>query len=268
MMRFRFDPATLYAIFFVVFLYFPVLLIPLFSFNDSTVATFPMKGFTLNGYRRMVADASLINAVKNSLIVGIGVSVVSTILGLLAAMGATRYALPGKGPVMGTVMLPLVVPSLILAIALLVILRQVFDVPLSLLTVSAGHVLVCVPFSMLVLMSRLEGFDKGLEEASGDLGENAWMTFWRVTFPIALPGIVASLLMCFTISFDEFVMAFFLSGTDQTLPVFLYSQLRFPQRLPPTLALGTSILAVSIVIVLVSEWLRRFGVQSNKPGAF
>ena len=94
------------------------------------------------------------------------------------------------------------------------------------------------------------------------------MTFWRVTFPLALPGIVASLLMCFTVSFDEFVMAFFLSGTDQTLPIFLWSQLRFPNRLPPTLALGSSILAVSIVIVLFSEWLRRRGVQSGKPEVF
>jgi spermidine/putrescine transport system permease protein len=267
-MRTRFDPMTAYGVFFVVFLYAPVLLIPLFSFNDSTVATFPMKGFTLNGYRLMAADASLMNALKNSVIVGMGVAVVSTIFGMLAAMGATRYALPAKGPVMGTIMLPLVVPSLIISIALLVILRKVFDVPLSLWTVAAGHVLVCVPFSMLVLIARLEGFDKGLEEASNDLGESAWMTFWRVTFPVALPGIVASLLMCFTISFDEFVMAFFLSGTDQTLPVFLYSQLRFPNRLPPTLALGSSILAASIIIVIVSEWLRRRGVQTNKPGAF
>lgn len=267
-MRPKIDAMTLYGLFFLFFLYAPVLLIPLFSFNDSTVATFPMKGFTLNGYRTMIADASLMNALKNSLVVGIGVSVVSTAFGLLAAMGATRYKLPGKGPVMGTIMLPLVVPSLILAIALLVIMRQVFDIPLTLWTVASGHILVCVPFSMLVLTSRLEGFDKGLEEASNDLGENAWMTFWRITFPIALPGIVASLLMCFTISFDEFVMAFFLSGTDQTLPIFLYSQLRFPQRLPPTLALGSSILAVSVVIVILSEWLRRRGVQTSKPGAF
>jgi spermidine/putrescine transport system permease protein len=267
-MRMKLDPMTVYGFAFLVFLYAPVLLIPLFSFNDSTVATFPMKGFTLNGYRWMAADASLMNALKNSIIVGIGVSVVSTAFGMLAAMGATRYAMPGKGPVMGTIMLPLVVPSLIISIALLVILRKVFDVPLTLWTVAAGHVLVCVPFSMLVLIARLEGFDKGLEEASNDLGESAWMTFWRVTFPIALPGIVASLLMCFTVSFDEFVMAFFLSGTDQTLPVFLYSQLRFPNKLPPTLSLGSSILAASIVIVIVSEWLRRRGVQTSKPGAF
>lgn len=267
-MRMKLDAMTVYGVAFLVFLYAPVLLIPLFSFNDSTVATFPMKGFTFNGYRAMAADISLMNALKNSIVVGLGVSIVSTAFGMLAAMAATRYTLPAKGPVMGTIMLPLVVPSLIISIALLVILRKVFDIPLTLWTVAAGHVLVCVPFSMLTLIARLEGFDKGLEEASNDLGESAWMTFWRVTFPIALPGIVASLLMCFTISFDEFVMAFFLSGTDQTLPVFLYSQLRFPNKLPPTLSLGSTILAASIVIVIFSEWLRRRGVQSNASGAF
>lgn len=264
----RFDLMTLYAVGFIVFLYLPVLLLPLFSFNDSTVATFPLKGFTFKAYQLMVADVSLTHSIKNSIMVGVGVSIVSTVFGMLAAMAATRYALPGKGPVIGTIMLPLVVPSLILGIALLVILRKVFDVPLSLWTVAAGHVLLCVPYSMLVLMSRLEGFDKALEEASSDLGETAWMTFWRVTFPIALPGIVSSLLMCFTVSFDEFVMAFFLSGTEQTLPIFLWSQLRFPNRLPPTLALGSSILAVSAVIVLFSEWLRRRGVQSGKAEVF
>ena len=136
-------------------------------------------------------------------------------------------------------MLPLVVPSIILAIALLIVLRKVFDIPLSLWTVGAGHVLICVPFSMLVLMSRLEGFDKSLEEASDDLGENGWMTFWRVTFPLALPGIVSSLLLSFTVSFDEFVIAFFLSGTDQTLPIYIWSQLRFPDKLPMTAGAGT-----------------------------
>src|SRR5262245_16486619 len=172
MTRTRVDLLGLYAIAFVVFLYLPVLLIPLFSFNDSTVAIFPLKGFTFRSYQTMAANASLVHSVWNSIIVGIGVSVVSTIFGLLGAMAATRYALPGKGPVMGAIMLPLVVPSLILAIALLVVLRMIFDIPLTLWTIGAGHVLICVPYSMMVLISRLEGFDKGLEEASNDLGEN------------------------------------------------------------------------------------------------
>lgn len=259
------DFLLIYGILFLVFLYGPVLLLPLFSFNDAIYAIFPLKGFTLKAYQQMVNDPSLIKALKNSLTVAIGVSIVSTTFGLLAAMGVTRYKMPGQGPVMSGIMLPLVVPSIILSVALLVIVRQVFDIPLTLWTVGAGHVLLCVPFSMMVLMARLEGFDRSLEEASADLGENGWMTFWRVTFPLALPGVVSSLLMSFTISLDEYVMAFFLSGLDQTLPIFLYSQLRFPQRLPMTLALGSTILFVSTIIVIVSEMLRRRGVPTTKP---
>jgi spermidine/putrescine transport system permease protein len=120
-----------------------------------------------------------------------------------------------------------------------------------------------MPFSMLVMISRLEGFDKGLEEAAQDLGETPWMTFWRVTFPIALPGIVASLLLCFTISFDEFLLAFFLSGDEPTLPVYIWSQLRFPTKLPNVLALGSCILLLSVVIVVLAEWFRRIGVSPS-----
>jgi spermidine/putrescine transport system permease protein len=261
----RWDLFTWYGFGFVLFLYAPVLLIPLFSFNDNLFAIFPLKGFTLKAYAQLADDTKLQEAVWNSVMVGISVAIISTSLGLLAAMAVTRYRLPGKGPVVGTIMLPLVIPSIILGVALLVLVRQVFDIELSLWCVGAGHVLLCVPFSMLVLVSRLEGFDRNLEEASLDLGENGFMTFWRVTFPLALPGIVSSLLMSFTTSFDEYVLAFFLSGIDQTLPIYLWSMLRFPQRLPITLALGSSILIASTIIVVVSEILRRRGVQSAKP---
>ena len=264
MMR-RWDLFTWYGFGFIAFLYAPVLLLPLFSFNDNIFAIFPLKGFTLKAYYQLADDTKLLAAVQNSVMVGISVAVISTALGLLAAMAITRYRLPGKGPIVGTIMMPLVIPSIILGVALLVMLRQVFDIELSLICVAAGHVLLCVPFSMLVLISRLEGFDKNLEEAAMDLGENGWMTFWRVTFPIALPGIISSLLMSFTTSFDEYVLAFFLSGIDQTLPIYLWSMLRFPQRLPVTLALGSSILIISTIIVITSEVLRRRGVQSSKP---
>jgi spermidine/putrescine transport system permease protein len=261
----RWDFFTLYGLCFVVFLYAPVLLLPLFSFNDNIFAIFPLKGFTLRAYEQLADDTKLLTAVQNSVVVGICVAVISTAFGLLAAMAVTRYRLPGKGPIVGTIMLPLVIPSIILGVALLVLVRQVFDIELSLYCVAAGHILLCVPFSMLVLISRLEGFDKNLEEAAMDLGENGWMTFWRVTFPLALPGVVSSLLMSFTTSFDEYVLAFFLSGIDQTLPIYLWSMLRFPQRLPVTLALGSSILIISTIIVVISEILRRRGVLSEKP---
>lgn len=263
-MRKTFDPLLAYALLFLIFLYGPVLLLPLFSFNDNLFATFPLKAFTLKHYQTLASHSSMLASLKNSLIVGGFVSVLSTIFGLMAAMAATRYPLPGRGAILGAILLPLVVPSIIFGVGLLVIVRRVFGLDLSLFTVGAAHLLLCVPFSMLVLISRLEGFDRSLQEASNDLGETDWMTFWRVTLPIAIPGVIASLLLSFTISFDEFVLAFFLSGTDQTLPVYLFSQLRFPQRLPATLALGSAILFASTVIVIISEVLRRRGVAA--PG--
>jgi spermidine/putrescine transport system permease protein len=264
----RFDLLGIYAVCFIVLLYGPVLLLPLFSFNDAIYIAFPLKSFTTKWYAEMVNNPSLMAALENSLKVGVSVAIVSTVLGLLAAKAVTRYRLPGKGPIVATIMIPLVVPSIILGVALLVILRKVFNVDLSLWTIAAGHVLICVPFSMLVLISRLEGFDKSLEEASLDLGESAWSTFWRVTFPLALPGIVSSLLLTFTESFDEFVIAFFLAGNESTLPIFIWSQLRFPNKLPGVLALGSCILVLSFVVVVLAEVVRRRGVQSSKPSAF
>ncbi len=259
----RFDWLYGYAIFFVVLLYGPVVLLPLFSFNDSIYIAFPLKSFTVRWYQEMIDNPFLMAALRNSFKVGVAVAIVSTALGLVAARVATRYHMPARGAVIGLVMLPLVVPSLILGIALLIILRMVFDVQLSLWTIGIGHVLICLPFSMLVLMSRLEGFDRSLEEASADLGENGWMTFWRVTFPLALPGVVASLLLSFTVSLDEFIFAFFLSGNEATLPLFIWSQLRFPAKLPGVLALGSCILGFSVALVLIANTIRRRGVANS-----
>jgi spermidine/putrescine transport system permease protein len=261
----RFSGLTIYTVGYLAFLYGPVLLLPLFSFNNSIYITFPLKGFTFDWYRQMVDNVQLIECLRASLVVATSVAVISTILGTLAAKAITRYRLPGRGIVSGFLLLPLVIPSLLLALALLVLLRRVLDVELSLYTVAAGHVMLCVPYAMLVMVSRLEGFDKSLEEASFDLGDNAWQTFWRVTFPLAWPGIVSSLLLCFSASFDEYVVAAFLTGSQSTLPVFIFSQLRFPQLLPGVLALGSSILVGSVIIVALAEWIRHFGVQERKP---
>jgi spermidine/putrescine transport system permease protein len=262
-MRKFFPPLTIYAIIFTVFLYGPVLLMPLFSFNDNIFAVFPLKGFTLKHYGAMAANASMLNALKNSLVLAAIVAVVTTAVAIPTAIALTRYRLRGGGAITAALMLPLVVPSIIFAVALLVILVRILNVELSLLTVGAAHVFLCLPFAIMVLMSRLEGFDKSLEEASRDLGEDAWGTFRRVTLPLAWPAVVSSLLMCFITSFDEFVMAFFLSGTNPTLPVFLFGQLRFPNKLPGVLALGSLILLVSTILVVTAELLRRRGVEER-----
>ena len=248
--------------FYMFVLYAPVLLLPLFSFNDNIYMTFPMKGLTLKWYTMMVNDASLMKALWASVKVAVIASIVGTVLGFLSAKAMTRYNMRGRGVLFAFIMLPLVVPSIIMGASLLSFFRQFLDVNLSLWTVGMGHVLVCIPFSMLVLVARLEGFDRSLEEASCDLGMSAWQTFRRVTLPLAMPGVLASLLLCFMVSFDEFLKAFFLSGNQATLPVYMYSLLRFPDFLPSVLALGSCILIVSIVLIAVAEWLRRGRVNT------
>ena len=256
----KLGPLGIYACVYLAFIYLPVLFLPLFSFNDSTYIAFPLKGFTLEWYFQAFQSDGLIRALMNSIKVGVPVAIISTILGTLAAKAVTRYRMPGKAPVVSFIMAPLVVPGIIVGIALLIIVNWV-GIGLSLFTIAIAHLPGCTAFSMWIMISRLEGFDAAVEEASLDLGESAWMTFWRITFPLILPGAIASLLLTFTISFDEFILAFFLAGADATLPIFIFSQLRFPAQLPGVLALGTMILFVSFVLVYFAEWFRRRGVQ-------
>ena len=256
----RFGPLGIYAITYLAFVYIPVMFLPMFSFNDSVFIAFPLKGFTLEWYRALATSDGLIDALYNSVKIAAVVAVLATALGTLAAKAVTRYKIPGRGPVITFIMTPLVIPGIIMGIALLVIVNML-GIEMSVYTIGLGHLLVSTPFSMLIMVSRLEGFDKNLEEASQDLGEGAWRTFWRVTFPLSVPGIIASLLLSFTISFDEFILAFFLGGQDITLPVYIWGQLRFPAKLPVILALGACVLAVSFVLVTFAEWFRRRGVQ-------
>ena len=246
----------IYALLYLGFLYVPVLFLPLFSFNNSIYFSFPLSGFTLEWYQQMFRNEAMHQSLFNSIRVGAFVSLVSTILGICGAKAVTRYRMRGKKSVLAIIMLPLVIPEIIVAVALLIFILQAGG-KLSLLSVALGHVLLCVPFSMVVLISRFDSFDQSMQEASADLGENAWWTFWRVTFPVVLPGIVASLLLCFTISFDEFIVAYFLSGTDPTLPVYMWNQLRFPKLLPGVLALGACILLVSFIVIAFAEWIRQ-----------
>ncbi len=263
----KITPIGAYAAFFLFFIYAPVLLLPLFSFNDSQYVALPLKGFTTRWYVEMAAAEQLQGALFNSLKVASAVSVVSTVLAMLAALALTRYRVPGRALISGTIVLPLVIPGIILGVSILVVMVQILGAEPSLWSVGAGHLLLCTPFGMLILISRLEGFDRSLEEASLDLGENRFVTFFRVTLPLAMPGVIASVLTSFTLSFDEFILAFFLAGADPTLPVYIWSQLRFPLRLPQVLALGSIILVVSFAVIAFAEWYRRRGVQPDaKPG--
>jgi len=255
-----------YAVVFLLVLYVPVLFIPLFSFNDSIYVRFPLQGFTTKWFGELWTREPVWNALLNSVKVGAVVAVIATILGVVAARAITRYRLPGKSALVTFIMMPLVIPAIIFGVALLVLMSRM-GVPLSLYTVGLGHLIICLPFAVATLLPRFEGYDPAMEEASADLGENGWWTFWRVTFPMVLPGVVASLLLTFTISFDEFIMAFFLTGTDPTLPMYIWGQLRFPKEFPSVLALASLILFVSFVIVFIAQRVGGIGLDDAKLDA-
>jgi len=245
-----------YAVLYIAFLYLPVLLLPIFSVNTSAVPKFPLAGYTLKWYQELPRTQALLDAAWNSLVVGVSASLLATVLGICAARAITRYRFRGQRAISGLIMAPLVLPEIIVAISLLIVLLQL-GLSLSLFTVVLGHVLICVPYSVSVLISGFEGFDRSLEEASADLGESAFGTFRRVTLPMVAPAIISSLLVSFTISLDEFIMAFFLTGTEATLPIYIWGQLRFAAKLPGVLALGTLLLFGSFILLTIAEILRR-----------
>jgi spermidine/putrescine transport system permease protein len=247
---------SVYAVGFILFLYLPVMLLPIFSVNDSATPRFPMTGFTLKWYEGLPKTPALLDAAWNSLSVGLSAAILATVLGICAARALTRYRFRGQRAMQGLIMAPLVMPEIIVAVSILIIVLSL-GMSLSLFTVTLGHVLVCLPYSISVLTSGFEGFDRSLEEASADLGETNFGTFRRVTLPMMAPAIISSLLVGFTISLDDFMMAFFLGGNDVTLPVYIWGQLRFAAKLPSVLALGTLLLVASIALLTIAELLRR-----------
>lgn len=251
---------TAYALVYLVFLYAPIVLLPLFAFNDGTIIAFPLQGFTLQWFAALLDTPALHEATVNSLIIAVSVAILATCLGLFAARAATRYRFPAKAGILGFIMLPLVLPEVIVAISLLVVLMQL-GIDSGLWTIIAGHTLLCMPFAIAILQGSFANLDRSLEEAAVDLGETPLSTFRLVTLPLVMPGIIASMLICFTISLDEFIIAFFLSGNEPTLPVYLWGQLRFPARLPVIMALGTILVTLSVLLLVVAELFRRRGLR-------
>ena len=248
-----------YAVLYLLFLYAPILLLPIFAFNSGTIIAFPLRGFTTQWFVQMAGNASLRHALTNSLIIAVSASVLATCLGTFAARASTRFEFPGKGAILGLIMLPLVLPEIIVSISLLVVLLSL-GVKLTILTVIIGHTLVCMPYATVILSTAFNALDRSLEEAAQDLGETRWNAFRLVILPLVMPGIISSLLMSFTISLDEFIIAFFLAGNEPTLPTYIFSQLRFPKQIPMIMALGTLLVVMSIILLTIAEYFRRRGI--------
>jgi spermidine/putrescine transport system permease protein len=242
------------------FLLLPILVLIVFSFNDSTLLVFPLSGFTTRWYRELLSAGELLQAASNSLVVGLVSSSVATVMGAAAGIAIARYNFRLRGVFLNLATLPLVIPYVVLGVAML-ILFTALGVELNLVTVTIGHTIINIPYVMLIVSARLSGFADNLEEAAMDLGATYWGTLMRVTIPISMPALLAAFLSSFTLSFDEFSLAFFLAGTQNTLPVYLYSMLRFPSRLPLAVTTAAVVMLVSLMMLLFSEWLRRIGLD-------
>jgi spermidine/putrescine transport system permease protein len=245
----------------VVFLYVPLLVLVVFSFNRGDVS-FPLQGFTLSWYQRAAQNPSLIAALERSAIVATITSVLAVALGVLAAYALVRRVFRGKSAFSALVFAPLVIPYLVFGISLLVLFKALDKVLISvtgtyldvgLHAVVIGHVVVALPYTILTILPLLERLSTSLEEAAHDLGASAWQTFWRVTFPLLMPALVSAFMIAFTLSFDEYAIASFLAGNQVTWPVFLFAQLRVPSQLPEMVAVSSVILAISVGLVVASE---------------
>ena len=252
-----------YTILYLVFLYAPIVLLPIFAFNDATIIAFPLAGFSTRWFTALAENNALIASVKNSLFIAMMTSIFATLLGVCAARAGAMADFRGKKGMIGFVMLPLVLPEIIIAVALLVIFVQILGITPSNWTVIAAHTLICTPFSIAILNGAFQNLDPAFEEAAMDLGENRWGAFRLVILPLVMPGIISSLLISFTISLDEFIIAFFLTGSNPTMPVYIWGATRFVDSLPMIMALGTILVALSVTLLIIAEYFRRRGMSRS-----
>lgn len=248
----------------LVFLYVPLLLLLVFSFNDNNLPVFPLRGFTTQAYQDFASNPELRAAVVTSAKIAALSSVVAVILGLVAAIALSRRRVVGKSLVSALLLSPLVVPYIALAIGLLVFFNEA-SVPLGVSSLVMGHVVLSIPYTILILVPRLERLDIRLEEAARDLGAGTAQTFRLITFPLILPALVSAYLVAFVLSFDEIVVASFIAGDTTTFPLYLFSQLRFPTLLPQMLAVACVVMLVSALVLIGAEVARR--VLERRLGA-
>jgi len=239
----------------ILFLYVPILILIIYSFNESRFAS-QWGGFSFKWYRIMFADRSLWMAFRNTLIIASANTIISTVLGTLAALALSRNRFKWSGVYHTVLHMPIIIPDIVQAVSLLM-LFVFLNITLGLVSVVLAHVSFSISFVALVVMARLSGLDRSLEEAAMDLGANRWQTFWKVTLPNIFPGIVAGALLAFTLSIDDFVITFFTSGVGSTtLPLKIYSMIKFGIT-PEINAISTLLVLFSVLAVLAINVFER-----------
>lgn len=236
-----------------LFVFLPILPLILFSFQGAGLPVPPFRGPSLQWYARALGDDDLMTAVANSLAVAVGTSLAATALGFLAAYGLARFRVPGARLIEGLLLLPLTVSYLIIGMGLLVVFNGL-GVPRSLWAVGLGHLVINLPICVAVCRSQLDDAQARLERAARDLGAREWQVLLLITVPLLWPALFAAFFLSFTLSWDEFIIAFLLTRFDVTLPVEIWSLLRTGLD-PVTNAVGSLVFAVSAVLVLLAELL-------------
>ncbi|MBX3058729.1 MAG: ABC transporter permease [Anaerolineae bacterium] len=242
-----------YSIF--LFLYLPILILVIYSFNANKVVGV-WTGFTTDWYRVLFNNQAMISAFKVSMWVATWSTLISTVLGTLAAISLERYRYRGKLPFDAVMYLPIIIPDIVMALSALLFF-VIVAIPLSRYTILIAHVAFNISFVAVIVRSRLADMDRNLEEAAADLGANEWTAFRRVTLPLLMPAIVSGALLAFTLSLDDFVITFFVSGPGSTtLPVRVYSMIKFGVT-PEVNAISTLMLLGSTFLVVLSLVLQR-----------
>lgn len=242
----------------VAFLYAPLVVLVVFAFNSGSIPTLPIRSFSTKWFSAAFTNTELTSALLRSALVAAVNGVAATLLGVMAATALARKRLRLRGLVMTLILLPLVVPYIVVAVGLVVLMHEL-GATTSLAAVIAGHVVISLPYTVLVILPRLRTLDPSIGEAALDLGASELRSFAFVTLPLLAPALASSFLIAFTISFDEFAIASFLAPPGSpTYPVFLYTGARTPALLPQVIAIGSIVIAASIAIVVAAEILRRW----------
>jgi spermidine/putrescine transport system permease protein len=234
-----------------VFLFAPIVLLVLFSFNANRYGTFPFTGWTTHWYGQVFGDYQIKDALTTTLKVAAEVTVISTVVGTAAAFPLVRSKLPFRSGVRIAMTLPIMIPGLLIGVSLLVLLTSLFSFQLSPQTAVIGQSVYTTPFVLLLVAARLQGFDPSLERAASDLGANTFNSLRHVVLPLIMPAVFAGALFAFTLSLDEFIITLFLIGGHNTLPIYIYTQVKFGIT-PEVNALASLLLAASLTLIALA----------------
>jgi spermidine/putrescine transport system permease protein len=239
----------LYIILVLAFVFLPIIVTIRYAFNTSRYFVWPPTGFTLDWFEKALNNALLMEAFRNSIIIALATTAISTVLGTITAFALARFAFKGKGPMNILVLLPIVTYGIIAAVSLLIFFNTI-DFETGLEATILGHTTFLFPFVVVVVTARLLNFDVALEEAAMDLGAGPIRTFFDVTLPLITPAIIAGGLFVFTLSFDDFILSFFLVGNTNTMPTYIFGLIRYFMT-PEVNAAATFVIGISMVLAVL-----------------